>query len=197
MGRIANMSLSPSPQNALAPLFEAINNSIQAIEDKYGKDNLTKGRIEIEVLRSDTEEPKPRGFIVRDNGIGFNKHNLTSFLTADTRYKLARGGRGVGRFLWLKVFDTTHIESTFEDGKTLASMVFDFVLDDENQVRNVRSQAPQKKSGTTITLDPFLPEFASHCPSKASTIKAKIIGHFVSYFVNMHLPKIIYRRGSQ
>jgi hypothetical protein len=60
-------------------------------------------------------------------------------------------------------------------------------------VRNVRSQAPQKKSGTTITLDPFLPEFASHCPSKASTIKAKIIGHFVSYFVNMHLPKIIYR----
>jgi hypothetical protein len=40
IGRIQNISLAPSSDNSLAPLFEAITNSIQAIEDKFGKDNL-------------------------------------------------------------------------------------------------------------------------------------------------------------
>ncbi len=64
LGRIANISLAPSPNHSLAPLYEAINNSIQAIEDKFGKDNLTSGRIEITVLRPDYEDGKPVGFVV-------------------------------------------------------------------------------------------------------------------------------------
>jgi len=134
LGRIANISLAPTPNHALAPLYEAINNSIQAIEDKFGKDNLTSGRIEITVLRPDYDDGKPTGFVVADNGIGFNPTNLKSFLTSDSRYKVARGGKGVGRFLWLKVFSAAHVESVYEaDNEEIRRLEFDFLPADREQ----------------------------------------------------------------
>jgi hypothetical protein len=126
LGRIRNISLSPSGDHALAPLFEAINNSIQAFEGKFGKDNLTQGNIQIEVLRPAHDDGKPIGFVITDNGIGFNPDNLTSFCTSDSRYKMARGGKGVGRFLWLKVFKSAQVESTYSDNGT-RRISFDFV----------------------------------------------------------------------
>ena len=135
-GRIANISLSPSANNSLAPLYEAITNAIHAVEDKFGKDNLSKGRIDVEVQRSDDDGSRPVGFIVRDNGIGFTDDNLNSFIISDSRYKIARGGKGVGRFLWLKVFDSVKVQSIYgaDDPK---GITFDFVLADEDQVRHV------------------------------------------------------------
>jgi hypothetical protein len=40
------------------------------------------------------------GFIVVDNGIGFDEKNYNSFLTSDSSWKIARGSKGIGRFLW-------------------------------------------------------------------------------------------------
>jgi hypothetical protein len=85
VGRISNISLAPSPNNALAPLFEAITNAIQAVEDQFGIDHIAKGRIDVEVLRPRIDQAKPSGFTIRDNGIGFNDANLDSFFTSDSR----------------------------------------------------------------------------------------------------------------
>ena len=195
-GRISNISLAPSPNNSLAPLFEAITNAIQAVEDKFGKDNLAKGVIEVDVVRSSDEHAKLSGFIIRDNGIGFDENNLTAFLTADSRYKIKRGGKGVGRFLWLKVFEKAHISSYYEsDGSKKIS--FDFVLDDEHQVRNLSISESSAPTGSSIELGPFHPEYAAHCPAKTSTIQNKIISHFLSYFLNMHAPRIIVIDGGE
>lgn len=46
-GRIENISLAPNVKNALFPLFEAVMNSIHAIEERFGKDDLAKGRISV------------------------------------------------------------------------------------------------------------------------------------------------------
>lgn len=195
LGRIANISLAPTPNHSLAPLFEAINNSIQAIEDKFGKDNLTSGRIEIKVMRPDHEDGKPYGFIVKDNGIGFNPTNLKSFLTSDSRYKSARGGKGVGRFLWLKVFSAAKVESVYESEEgELRALRFDFLPSEKEQVRNLHDvRAPDSitSTGTTVTLTPFQTDYEAHCPSRAATIKNKIISHFLAYFVNMHTPEML------
>lgn len=51
------------------------------------------------------------GFAVTDNGIGFNEENLDAFFTSDTQYKVGRGGKGIGRFIWLKAFQAAEIES--------------------------------------------------------------------------------------
>lgn len=39
------------------------------------------------------------GFVVEDNGIGFNDTNMKSFETLDSDHKIDKGGRGVGRLL--------------------------------------------------------------------------------------------------
>jgi len=66
------------------------------------------GRIDIEVIRDGSSsllpEDKPisdiTGFIIKDNGIGFDEKNYDAFLTSDTTYKVKRGGKGIGRSIY-------------------------------------------------------------------------------------------------
>ena len=50
-------------------------------------------------------------FIVTDNGNGFDSINYQSFLEAYSRLKVKKGCKGIGRFLWLKAFDSVTIDS--------------------------------------------------------------------------------------
>jgi hypothetical protein len=190
VGRISNISLSPSANNALAPLYEAITNGIQAIEDKFGRDNLALGQIDIYILRDGSDINRPTGFKVVDNGVGFTHTNLSAFLTSDTRNKIKRGGKGVGRFLWLKVFKEAKIESRYGE-RPYSKLSFDFVLAERDQVRNITDGQTHENPGTSVTLHPFYEEYAAHCPSKMSTLRNKLIGHFISYFLNLNAPKFL------
>ena len=189
LGRINNISLAPNADNSLAPLYEAITNAFQAIEDKFDSENLSKGKIRIEVMRDSSQTSKPTGFIVSDNGIGINKLNYESFTKMDSRLKYKRGGKGVGRLLWLKVFKKAKVESYFDH---TSKINFEFVCQETNQISKlIHSDVENKSSGTTITLHPFNPEFENRCHTKPETIKNKIISHFLSYFINIHVPEII------
>ena len=48
-----------------------------------------------------------------DSGIGFTDANFDSFETVDSPYKAPHGGKGLGRFLWLKAFSRVEVESHF------------------------------------------------------------------------------------
>ena len=111
-GRLRNTSLPAS--SGLMPLYEAVVNSIHAIEEAAVP--MIQGRITVRILRGtqqsldfndeDDAETAPLkepivGFRVTDNGIGFNDDNMASFRTLDTEHKADKGGRGVGRLLWL------------------------------------------------------------------------------------------------
>ena len=84
-GRIENISLAPNVKNAIYPLFEAVMNSIHAIEERFGPDGLAEGRIKI-TLHGD-QQGEYTGFTVADNGIGFTSDNLTSLRKFDSRKK--------------------------------------------------------------------------------------------------------------
>src|SRR5690348_636293 len=91
----------PEPRNtadALQPLFEAVMNSIQATQDKFGENVSQRGQVIVEVHH---EKPKTSPFraVVKDNGIGLDEKNYNAFLTTDTDHKIERGGKGVGRLL--------------------------------------------------------------------------------------------------
>lgn len=77
IGRIRNISLAPSPKNALQPLFEALMNSIQAIDERFGSENVSSGSVEIRTTANG--EGAYTGFIVKDDGIGLNQENMDSF----------------------------------------------------------------------------------------------------------------------
>ena len=117
-GKVRNF---PLPQNRpLVPLYEAVVNSINAIDDRKKQDVLLQGKIEIEIIRdrtlfSESDSNTVKGFRVTDNGIGFDEDNMSSFMEADSEYKLAIGGKGVGRFSWLKAFLSVQISSTFKE----------------------------------------------------------------------------------
>ena len=129
-GRINNLALQPSSENSIFPIFEAVSNSLNAIEEKFGVDNLNQGQIEIEVYRN--KDDKPVSFRITDNGIGLNAANFESFKTYDSTYKITKGGKGVGRLTWLKVFQTTAIESVFEEGGQKRKRSFSFEVNDNN-----------------------------------------------------------------
>ena len=130
IGRLNKIKLPVT--NAMNPLFEAIINSIHAIEETDGK-----GQIDVYIERENTQTTikddhssvasNPiSGFRVQDTGIGFTKKNFDAFQTSDTTLKVAKGGKGVGRFLWLKAFDCVHIESVFKDSDKWQRRSFDF-----------------------------------------------------------------------
>ena len=92
-GRLRNTPLPYS--HALLPLFEAVVNSIQSIEDSH---NPAAGKIDISIYRStqiDSIDELSRektynpieDYVVVDNGVGFTQTNFESFKTADSRLK--------------------------------------------------------------------------------------------------------------
>ena len=194
-GRVKNTSLAAS--KPLLPLYEAVVNSIQAIEDVKERN----GRIDIVVLRDSShlfsqQEPELGeiiGFEVTDNGVGFNEENYCAFATSDTTYKADRGGKGIGRFVWLVAFDRIEVESHFEqDGKTCFRR-FDFVPKEDGIRDMTIADSVQEKLTTTVRLVGFCARYQQQCPKKLDTIATHLIEHCLEYFIRSDCPEITLR----
>ena len=141
--------------NFVTALYEAVSNSIHAIQS-----TRASGSIEIELIRAPRQPDLLRAtgevipitaFVVSDTGIGFNKENMESFCEADSEFKASIGGKGIGRFTWLKFFERADIESVFQEGEKRIRRTFSFSSNgvDESKVAEVRS-----KPSTVVRLDP-------------------------------------------
>ena len=122
--RVRNFKFSVG--DIFVPLFEAIMNSMQSIEetnelqDKYIKINIERDNYRIGGFVSGIF-----GIEIIDNGIGFTEHNYESFCTSDSDYKVEIGGKGVGRINWLKAFEYVKVNSTYqENGKILNKLIY-------------------------------------------------------------------------
>jgi len=187
-GRVNNISLAPNAKNALFPLFEAVMNSIHAIEERFGKDEIGKGFVEVTIIRDVNDEYV--GFRIRDNGIGFTKKNLESFQRMDSRSKAAIGGKGVGRLLWLKVVNDAWISSEYAEGSSVDRIEFNFCIEDPLKNLKKSNGGLAANIGTVIELHPYRGAYARAIPKKAETIANRILAHFISYFVNISHPRI-------
>jgi hypothetical protein len=195
-GKVSNTKLPLS--NGLHPLFEAISNSIHAIEEA----KETNGLIEVDIVR---EKPLPgfsaddttinlpiSGFVIQDNGVGFNDANFKSFETSDSTRKKTKGGKGVGRFLWLKAFERVEIESIFDRSGKYFKRSFDFQLTEKGVDKELVEHTDATSRKTTIWLTGFKSEFRQHqsCPKSALTIARRIVEHFLESFILDTCPKI-------
>lgn len=199
VGRVSRLPIRPSEKGALLPLMEAISNSIQSVTDVFGKDTAKKGRITITVARSgNPDDPAVIGFDIEDNGTGFNNDNYRSFLTPDSRWKETKGGKGVGRLAWLKVFRQITIDSIYRDGKAFLRREFGFRLTEEDQVPD-KPPTPTDSRGTRtqISFRDFTPDFDRRCPAKAETIAHRIVSHFVPLFIGGNAPRITLIDGDE
>src|SRR5665647_2718008 len=107
-----------SKSNIYTPIVEAIVNSIQSIVDK----GIENGKIEIILHRENTFEfenskANINTIEIRDNGVGFTQENRDSFDTFYSELKKDAGGKGFGRFMFVKYFENVSIDSVFKNGE--------------------------------------------------------------------------------
>lgn len=178
----------------LLPLFEAVMNSFQAIKEAKLPPTAV-GQILIEVVRNgrqlDLDAPAISGFKITDNGIGLDDDNYNSFNTAFSPHKLSRGGKGLGRFTWLKAFEQAKIDSTFrdDDGLHLRTFVFDENYDVDDK-RGLPSPVSQGTPGTTIELMEIRPPYHDQCPRSTEVFIQKLIEHFILVFLDEDCPLV-------
>lgn len=188
-GRLRNTNLPLT--NVLHPLFEAVVNSIHAIDDaiKLGLVSSTaEGKITIKILRSsqtssfDDVKSDIIGFNVIDNGVGFNTENYQSFQTLDTEHKISLGCRGVGRLLWLKAFEKVSVRSSFKEKGKIQTRVFDF--NSVNDIHNEKLElTPQLNIETSIKLINIKKEYLKYLRKTAGTIARDLLEHCLWYFI--------------
>ena len=201
IGRVKNTNLAKT--QGLLPLYEAIINSIDAIEETPG--STPQGKIDITILRQyalsvdvegqdqQTANAPIRGFIIQDNGIGFTDKNFNSFNEADTQSKATKGGKGVGRFIWLKTFQKIEIDSVFEKDNKLFKREFTFSLatPDGIQDHKIEQLIKPEPIQTVVKLLNFKSEFEERIPRNATIIARRIVEHSLEYLLLGRFPKII------
>ncbi|HHQ4603024.1 TPA: hypothetical protein ACSP82_003950, partial [Aeromonas veronii] len=194
-GRLRNTSLPKS--HGLMPVFEAVVNSIHSIEEKGNSDTgmvvLRINRATQESLDFDAKSLPPiLGFTITDNGCGFNETNFKSFETLDSDHKIDKGCRGVGRLMWLKVFDLVEVESHFVDvDGQLKKRVFRF--NDKSGVHGENVQiATEQQPGTQIKLVGYDESYRKQVSTKGLTVANQLLEHVLWYFVRKgSAPKIL------
>lgn len=194
-GRV-NTNTSLPYSRCLLPLMEAIVNSLHAIEEADEK----SGRVDIFIERDTTQSvlpgqekavPQPvTGFRIQDNGIGFNDDNYKSFNTSDTTYKKGRGGKGVGRLMWLKAFDKAEIDSVFENNGLKTRRKFTFSLPDNGVGNHVTEETKELQRKTVVCLIDFKAVYRNHCPKATKTIARHIIEHCLEWLIKKGCPSI-------
>lgn len=195
-GKIHEKKLAYS--NTLLPLFEAIINSIQAIEE----DSSTKtGIIEIDIIRSTQKEleltenqilPEIIDFVIKDNGIGFSENNYDSFNYAHSTYKYTKGGKGIGRFIWLRAFRKAEIESRYQENGQWNLRKFQFEPTKKGIENHSLDQVnTTEERYTIVALRGLKTDYRKWCNNNPEDIALKIIEHAFVYFLSENCPRIL------
>ena len=197
-GRIKHTRLLYS--DALLPIFEAVINSIHAVNELHSNSN---GTVRVHLERDERQEILPldragklstlpiKSVKISDNGIGFTDSHFKSFSTADTQQKATLGGKGIGRFLWLKAFDYAEIDSIFkaENGKTYQRQ-FALRLTPQGVEDHRKAESLGRENITTVSLRNAKAEYQQELPHSAETIARKIVEHCLEHFVLGAAPTI-------
>lgn len=147
ISRIVNEDIS-NRVNQYDVLFEAITNAIHANATniictlKSFDDPLKENDVDIICKKVDV-------ITVSDNGDGLNNDNYNSFCKYRTEFKKALGCKGVGRFVFLKVYEHVWYKSLLAKEKEERSFKFNLDFDTEN-IKTV--QADIDLNSTEISL---------------------------------------------
>ena len=187
-GRLRNTDLPIS--KCLFPVFEAVVNSIYAIDDRLKSDNtfaMADGKIRIILDRANESDlfggkAELLSITIEDNGIGFNENNYNSFCELDSLYRESLGCKGIGRLLWLKAFDSAEIESSYVDGSEMKCRHFIFTSKGIDELAALEFNDKELK--TKVRMNGIKPRFKESLSklSQESIAKA-IFEHCLWFFI--------------
>lgn len=189
--RIARLPKPTNVADALQPLFEAISNAIHSTQARFNEHVARDGRVEVTVSTDRRKEHVSA--TVEDNGVGLDEKNWEAFITTDTDNKIEFGGKGVGRLMWLDCFPQIRVDSVFVDGSRFKRRRFEFVLELENQIKDL---VFEDADGATDTF--FLVEFKGlrtngyqdKFPGRGNYLYQHLTSHFLPTFMGKYCPRI-------
>lgn len=172
---------------SLTPIIEAVCNSIEAI----GK-LVSNGKIRIILKRDGSQdlgmEANPvKGDIIAvdiiDNGEGFTDENRESFDTFKSGHKLSSGGKGFGRFMFLKYFNRVTVESIYCKDDVYYKRTFTFghadeIIEDET---NDPLDGTEYQTGTIIHLSSIKNK---DLDKGIDVISRKLVERLLAYFAS-------------
>ena len=188
-GRVRNTSL-PKSKNLL-PFFEAVVNSIQALDDSSRPPE--ERRIEVEIIRHPVLKEGKNGkellpgpikdIEIFDNGPGFNDENMQSFRKLDSTNKKQYGCKGFGRVLWLKAFGKTEVESVYKDKEgQFHARNFAFSLTSSPEIQPIGTEeTTEKDTWTKVKLQNLSNDYS--CNKNTDSIAQSLLDHCIWYFL--------------
>ncbi|UFH40518.1 ATP-binding protein [Flavobacterium flavipigmentatum] len=149
---------------------------------------IENGKIEIilnreKVLEIDNSIPSVKTIEIRDNGIGFTQENRDSFDTFYSEYKKSIGGKGFGRFMYVKYFNNVYVNSVFKDNNaTLNSRYFRFGREYEIIVDEKIEFSKAIDTYSSVTLENI--KSGQNFDKQIETIARRILDKILIYFIN-------------
>ena len=186
-------------EDFLLSFFELVINAIQAIEEKG--DHID-GRIDIYVERGEPDGNvfgrRPISAVkVVDNGIGFTDENYNSFTRSHSTKKADIGGKGVGRFAVLSVFDNIEISSVRIPINGAHNHI-SFSLNREEGLSEPVFNDSQQQTGTTVYASGIADAFKNCSASyDLESIADSILDHCLLYYLNQAAPIIVLHEGEE
>lgn len=182
-------NLSVNVQGFLLPAFEALSNSMDAIEQRFGDQLSRKGVILIKF--SNLNDPSKVLISITDNGIGLNDENYRSFRTPFSGYKLSKRGRGFGRFIAFKVFSRIHYSTRYDRDDIPTTKTFRFDISRAEEIIFHDGAPDFDGLGLCVELDEPLDNWRELISGLSrQSVKDEIGSHFLPYFLYRGLPKI-------
>ena len=187
--------LNMSPEDVMYPIFETVVNSIQAIKERF--DDVKQGKITVEVERDITQmdlfnkyENYPiKSITIKDNGIGFTSANCHSFEYAHSTKKISIGGKGIGRFAILSIFNSICIDSIIK-GSDINQRV-SFSLTRKEGLTDPVYENTKNSICTTIVLNDLNPNFRKESSRYShEKIADSVLSHCLLYYLNNDAPNI-------
>lgn len=194
VNRVKRLPKPSLAAEALQPVFEALSNSLHAIEDAFGE-ALYQSKGSITVTIKNPRSADDIEIMVDDNGIGLEEPRFKAFCTTDTDYKIARGGKGVGRLLWLDAFEKVKVISVFTKDSKLWRRSFTFRLESQDQITEealVEIGGAGGSTGTSVTFSGLRgTAYRTKFPSQGATIVKHFGSHFFADFILGKSPQIV------
>lgn len=183
----------------MQPLFEAVSNSIHSTQDRF-KDNVTtEGKIIVTLTMASRKSPSK--IVVEDNGVGLDGTNFEAFTTTDTDNKISRGGKGVGRLLWLDCFETIRVSSTSIETGGPKRRGFRFVLSQADQIQDYDESEPEgtaPETGVLIEFDGLRDNgYKAKFPGRPAYVFQHFTSHFLPTFIGSCSPRITVHCGDE
>ncbi|MDR1643482.1 MAG: hypothetical protein LBT59_27625 [Clostridiales bacterium] len=186
--------------SALLPLFEAVVNSIQSIQEAGTANGLVKIQVirDVPPIGNGSLEAGIHSFIIIDNGIGFNDRHFESFNVYGTDYKRLMGCKGVGRIFWLKAFSSVSVESAYREANgQVWERKFEFSISGETTGMQTRPAESKTETGAKVSLVGLSKEYKQYCPNRLETLAREIMNHCFVFLALDTCPQIILSDGDE